>query len=38
MSVSLLNGTNIEVVGDKFNPWGDDMPEGNEVLRNILSR
>ena len=36
MSVSLLDGTNIEVVGDKFSPWGDDMPEGNEVLRNIL--
>lgn len=36
MSVSLLDGTNIEVVADKFSPWGDDMPEGNEVLRNIL--
>ena len=36
ISVSLLDGTNIEVVGDKFSPWGDDMPEGNEVLRNIL--
>ena len=36
MSVSLLDGTNIEVVGDKFSPWGDDMPEGNKVLRNIL--
>ena len=36
MSVSLINGTKIEIVGDKFSPWGDDMPEGNQVLRNIL--
>jgi hypothetical protein len=36
ISVSLINGTKIEIVGDKFSPWGDDMPEGNQVLRNIL--
>ena len=36
ISVGLLNGTKIEVVGDKFSQWDDDMPEGNEVLRNIL--
>lgn len=36
LSVSLFDGTNIEVVGDKVSPWGDDMPEGNVVLRNIL--
>lgn len=36
MSVSLLDGTNIEVIGDKFSPWGDDMPEGNKALINIL--
>ena len=34
--VSLINGTKIELVGDKYSPWGDDMPEGNQVLRNIL--
>ena len=36
ISVSLTNGTKIEIVGDKYSPWGDDMPEGNQVLRNIL--
>ena len=36
MSVSLLDGTNVEVDGDKFSPWGDDMPEGNRTLKNIL--
>ena len=36
LSVDLLDGTTLDIVVDKFNPWSDDFPKTNRKLRNIL--
>jgi len=36
LSVDLLDGTTLDIVVDKFNPWGDDFPKTNRKLRDIL--
>ena len=36
LSVDLLDGTTLDIVVDKFNPWSDDLPKTNRKLRNIL--
>lgn len=36
LSVDLLDGTTIDIVVDKFNPWSDDFPKTNRKLRDIL--
>jgi hypothetical protein len=32
----LLDGTTLDIVVDKFNPWSDDFPKTNRKLRDIL--
>ncbi len=36
LSVDLLDGTTLDIVVDKFNPWSDDFPKTNRKLRDIL--
>ncbi len=36
LSVDLIDGTNLDIIVDKFNPWSDDFPEANRKLRDIL--
>ena len=36
LSVNLLDGTTLDIVVDKFNPWSDDFPKTNRKLRDIL--
>jgi len=36
LSVDLLDGTTLDIVVDKFNPWSDDFPKTNRKLKDIL--
>jgi uncharacterized protein YabN with tetrapyrrole methylase and pyrophosphatase domain len=36
LSVDLLDGTTLDIVVDKFNPWSDDFPKTNRQLKDIL--
>mgnify|MGYP000208937875 CR=1 FL=1 len=32
----MLDGTTLDIVVDKFNPWSDDFPKTNRKLKDIL--
>mgnify|MGYP006077020089 CR=1 FL=1 len=34
--VELLNGTILDIIVDKFSPWGDDFPKTNRKIKDIL--
>lgn len=36
LSVVLKDGTNLDIIVDKFNPWDDNFPETNKKLKDIL--
>ena len=36
LSVNLLDGTTLDIIVDKFNPWSDDFPKTNRKLKDIL--
>ena len=36
LSVDLLDGTNLDIIVDKFSPWSDDFPKTNRKLKDIL--
>ena len=36
LSVDLLDGTSLDIIVDKFNPWSEDFPKTNRKLKDIL--